>query len=137
MKTNRNHRTHWGSAQGTSRGVLKESIDDDPQYPMYGYIEELDTFLDGVADGPWLVQQDEESYQLLSKKGHNVLGVFYGPGARGTADYIAKVNPRNIRKVIKDIVRLKNAYEDQGSLLSVMFEERDELMAQLTKRDSH
>jgi hypothetical protein len=137
MKTNRNHRTHWGSAQGTSRGVLKESIDDDPQYPMYGYIEELDTFLDGVADGPWLVQQDEESYQLLSKKGGNVLGVFYGPEVRGTADYIAKVNPRNIRKVIKDIVRLKNAYEDQSKLFWQVIEERNELMAQLMKRSSH
>ena len=133
MKATPNRKTDRGSAERTSKPVLKELLDDDPEYPMYGYIEELDMFLDGVADGPWLVRQDGPTYELMSKKGHRVLGVFKGPLAEATAAYVAEVNPRNIRKVIKDLVRLKKAYEDQGFLFALALNERDELVARLTK----
>ncbi|MGD0407964.1 MAG: hypothetical protein ABSB34_03100 [Candidatus Limnocylindrales bacterium] len=136
MKANRNHQTHPGSAEGTSRGVLRDSIDDDPEYPVYGYIDELDAFLGGVEDRTWLVRPDGATVQLLSKKGRHVLGVFDGPGARGTADYIAKVNPRNIRKVLKAIVRLKQEREEQSVLLWQVIEERNALLEKLRKRRS-
>ena len=133
MKAKPNDQTHGGGAERTSRPVLKELLDDAPASPMYGYIEELDMFLDGVADGPWLVRQEGQTYELVSKKGHRVLGVFEGPLAEATAAYVAEVHPRNIRKVIKDLVRLKKAYEDQGFLLALAQNERDELVARLTK----
>lgn len=129
MKKIRNRR----SAPAASKSVLKDLLDDDPEYPMYAYIEELDIFFDGVADGPWQVRQEGGSWRLVSEKGQRVLGVFDGPIAGGTAAYVAKVNPRNVRRLIKDIVRLKKAYEYQGFLLAQTFAERDELMAQLTK----
>ena len=116
-------------------GVLEEAIDNDPEYPMFGYIQELDVFLDGVANGPWHVRQEEKSYQLLSKKRRSVLGVFYGPGARDTAEYVAKVNPCEIAYLIKEIVRLKKAYEHQSCLYCQVLEERNELMAQLKRGD--
>ena len=125
--------TYWGTAEATSKGVLKDLLDDDPEYPMYSYIEELDAYLAGVADGPWLVCLDGQTRQLVSKRGRRVLGVFEGPLAEGTAAYVAEVNPRKIRKLIKDVVRLKKAYEDQGFLLALAQNERDELVARLTK----
>ena len=125
--------TYWGTAEATSKGVLKDLLDDDPEYPMYSYIEELDTYLAGVADGPWLVCLDGQTRQLVSKRGRRVLGVFEGPLAEGTAAYVAEVNPRKIRKLIKDIVRLKKAYEDQGFLLALALDERDQLAVRLTK----
>jgi hypothetical protein len=125
--------TYWGTAEATSKGVLKDLLDDDPEYPMYSYIEELDTYLAGVADGPWLVCLDCQTRQLVSKRGRRVLGVFEGPLAEGTAAYVAEVNPRKIRKLIKDIVRLKKAYEDQGFLLALALDERDQLAVRLTK----
>ena len=133
MKTTPHRQNHRGSADWTSSPVLKEPIDDDPDYPMYGYIEELDTFLRGVVDGPWLVRQDGQIYELLTKKGQRVLGVFDGPGAAATAAYVAEANPRDIRKVIKSIVRLKQAYENQGFLLALALDERDKLVERLTK----
>jgi hypothetical protein len=125
--------TYWGTAEATSKGVLKDLLDDDPEYPMYSYIEELDTYLAGVADGPWLVCLDGQTRQLVSKRGRRVLGVFDGPLAEGTAAYVAEVNPRKIRKLIKDVVRLKKAYEDQGFLLALALDERDQLAVRLTK----
>jgi hypothetical protein len=125
--------TYWGTAEATSKGVLKDLLDDDPEYPMYSYIEELDTYLAGVADGPWLVCLDGQTRQLVSKRGRRVLGVFEGPLAEGTAAYVAEVNPRKIRMLIKDIVRLKKAYEDQGFLLALALDERDQLAVRLTK----
>ena len=125
--------TYWGTAEATSKGVLKDLLDDDPEYPMYSYLEELDTYLAGVADGPWLVCLDGQTRQLVSKRGRRVLGVFEGPLAEGTAAYVAEVNPRKIRKLIKDIVRLKKAYEAQGFLLALALDERDQLAVRLTK----
>ena len=125
--------TYWGTADATSKGVLKDLLDDDPEYPMYSYIEELDTYLAGVADGPWLVCLDGQTRQLVSKRGRRVLGVFEGPLAEGTAAYVAEVNPRKIRKLIKDVVRLKKAYEDQGFLLALALDERDQLAVRLAK----
>ena len=125
--------TYWGTAEATSKGVLNDLLDDDPEYPMYSYIEELDTYLAGVADGPWLVCLDGQTRQLVSKRGRRVLGVFEGPLAEGTAAYVAEVNPRKIRKLIKDVVRLKKAYEDQGFLLALALDERDQLAVRLAK----
>ena len=125
--------TYWGTAEATSKGVLKDLLDDDPEYPMYSYIEELDTYLAGVADGPWLVCLDGQTRQLVSKRGRRVLGVFEGPLAEGTAASVAEVNPRKIRKLIKDVVRLKKAYEDQGFLLALALDERDQLAVRLTR----
>jgi hypothetical protein len=125
--------TYWGTAEATSKGVLTDLLDDDPEYPMYSYLEELDTYLAGVADGPWLVCLDGQTRQLLSKRGRRVLGVFDGPLAEGTAAYVAEVNPRKIRKLIKDVVRLKKAYEDQGFLLALALDERDQLAVRLTR----
>ena len=125
--------TYWGTAEATSKGVLKDLLDDDPEYPMYSYIEELDTYLAGVADGPWLVCLDGQTRQLASKRGRRVLGIFEGPLAEGTAAYVAEVNPRKIRKLIKDVVRLKKAYEDQGFLLALALDERDQLAVRLAK----
>ena len=125
--------TYWGTAEATSKGVLKDLLDDDPEYPMYSYLEELDTYLAGVADGPWLVCLDGQTRQLVSKRGRRVLGVFEGPLAEGTAAYVAEVNPRKIRKLIKDIVRLKKAYEAQGFLLALALDERDQLAVRLTR----
>ena len=129
----KNQPSYWGTAEATSKGVLKDLLDDDPEYPMYSYIEELDTYLAGVADGPWLVCLDGQTRQLVSKRGRRVLGVFEGPLAEGTAAYVAEVNPRKIRKLIKDIVRLKKAYEAQGFLLALALDERDQLAVRLTK----
>ena len=126
--------TYWGTAEATSKGVLTDLLDDDPEYPMYSYLEELDTYLAGVADGPWLVCLDGQTRQLVSKRGRRVLGVFEGPLAEGTAAYVAEVNPRKIRKLIKDVVRLKKAYEDQGFLLALALDERDQLAVRLATR---
>jgi hypothetical protein len=121
------------TAPATSKRVLKDLLDDDPEYPMYAYIEELDTFFDGVADGPWDVLSEGGSWHLVSEEGQRVLGFFSGPLAAGTAAYVAMVNPRSIRRVIKDIVRLKKAYEDQGFQLARVVDERDDLMERLAR----
>ena len=135
MKANRSRLAHRKVPGGEAMGVLEEAIDNDPEYPMFGYLQELDIFLDGVANGPWHVRQEEKSYQLLSRKGRSVLGVFYGPGARDTAEYVAKVNPREIAYLIQEIVRLKKAYEHQSCLYYKVLVERNELEAQLTRVD--
>jgi hypothetical protein len=129
MKKNRYRQT----APATSKRVLKDLLDDDPEYPMYAYIEELDAFFDGVADGPWDVLSEGGSWHLVSEEGQRVLGFFSGPLAAGTAAYVAMVNPRSIRRVIKDIVRLKKAYEDQGFQLARVVDERDDLMERLAR----
>ena len=129
MKKNRYRQT----APATSKSVLKDLLDDDPEYPMYAYIEELDAFFDGVADGPWDVLSEGGSWHLVSEEGQRVLGFFSGPLAAGTAAYVAMVNPRSVRRVIKDIVRLKKAYEDRGFQLARVFDERDDLVERLAR----
>jgi len=129
MKKNRNRQT----APATSKRVLKDLLDDDPEYPMYAYIEELDAFFEGVADGPWDVRSEGGSWHLVSEEGQRVLGFFSGPLAAGTAAYVAMVNPRSVRRVIKDIVRLKKAYEDRGFQLARVVDERDDLMERLAR----
>jgi hypothetical protein len=129
MKKNRNRQT----APATSKRVLKDLLDDDPEYPMYAYIEELDAFFDGAADGPWDVRSEGGSWHLVAEDGQRVLGFFSGPLAAGTAAYVAMVNPRSIRRAIKDIVRLKKAYEDRGFQLARLFDERDDLVERLAR----
>ena len=60
------------TAPATSKRVLKDLLDDDPEYPMYAYIEELDAFFDGVADGPWDVQHQGDRRQRRGRHGEQL-----------------------------------------------------------------